>query len=49
MDYDRLKQKLVVYSQSIGVDKLRITTADPFFVFKRPVNTTARTGLCVRI
>ncbi|KQL55821.1 MULTISPECIES: tRNA epoxyqueuosine(34) reductase QueG [Bacillaceae] len=34
MDYERLKQKLVMYSQSIGVDKLRITTADPFLSLK---------------
>lgn len=31
MNYAHLKEELIEYSKTIGIDKLGITTADPFF------------------
>lgn len=35
MDPETLKQKIVAYATTIGIDELKVTTADPFIVMKQ--------------
>lgn len=35
MDPETLKQKIVAYAATIGIDELKVTTADPFIVMKQ--------------
>ena len=39
MTYERLKREIILYSQTIGIDKIGFTTADPFVELKERLRT----------
>lgn len=49
MDFEQLKQDVIAYSKTIGIDKIGFASASPFEELKQAVNPAATIKLSIWI